>query len=68
MFPLNLLRKRVVAHENSIEIIRQELLLQRTNHLTHIEANTEKTVEVLEKLVERTAEQTGYLKAIAEKR
>ena len=53
---------------NRLERIEDVQGVQAENHLTTIQANTSKTNEILQALQVDLAEQTGYLKAIAEKK
>jgi len=52
--------------KNSLVKLNDEIVLQRTNHLHHIEENTAKTVTLLEGWSKEQQETNGYLRAIAD--
>ena len=52
--------------KESLVKLNDEVVLQRTNHLHHIEENTAKTVTLLESMTREQAETNGYLKAVVE--
>ena len=53
------------AKESLVEL-NTEIVLQRTNHLHHIQENPAKTVTLLESMTKEQAETNGYLKAVVE--
>lgn len=61
MWPFRNLKKEWKAATDKLNAVQEELELQRTNHLTHIEQNTAKTVEILEKMHESQIKMTGFL-------
>jgi DNA anti-recombination protein RmuC len=50
MWPVKKVKKAYEDATESIEVLRSELVNQRENHLTHIEAANEKQVEILSKM------------------
>lgn len=52
--------------KDSLTKLNTEIVLQRTNHLHHIEENTAKTVTLLEAWSKEQQETNGYLRAIAD--
>lgn len=48
--------------------IHNELTLQRTNCLSTLQSQGERQINVLEKIDDRIAEQTGYLKGVVDGR
>jgi len=52
--------------KDSFTKLNDEIVLQRTNHLHHIEENTAKTGTLLEAWSKEQSETNGYLRAIAD--
>lgn len=48
LWPFRKVKKEWVEAKNQLLVLKDELQTQRTNHLTHIEANTQATVTVLQ--------------------
>lgn len=67
MWPFRKLKKEWEGASKKLDVIQEELLHQRTNHLTHIERHTKDTVSVLDKIRENQIEMNGYLKGITRK-
>jgi hypothetical protein len=52
MWPIKLVKKSYEDAMEKLEEVHSELVAQRTNHLSHIEASNEKQVELLGKVAE----------------
>lgn len=52
MWPIKRIQKAYVETIGKLETVHAELVSQRTNHLTHIEASNEKQVEILGKVAD----------------
>lgn len=70
MYPFKKAKKEWASLKQSMEDTKQELVLQRTNHLHHIEINGAEQTKLLEKAVETLeaihlgqVEMSGYIKA-----
>ncbi len=70
MYPFKKAKKEWASLKQSIADAQTELVQQRTNHLSHIEADGNKQVELLGKVVDTLeaihlgqAEMSGYIKA-----
>jgi len=72
MYPYNKAKAAYTNLMGAVQSTKDELVLQRSNHLKHIQAEGEKqtallgkTTELLENIRLELAEQTGFLRASA---